>query len=249
MPEKDHPHYEAMLRLRLKQKLTLKEIGRLFGVTGQRVHQILGNTGRVSDDKLREEIMSFPASMSNVQVAKKLGVARSTVDRHRSRTFFIAEGGNARTSTKAKRYVAKRLRQAGFAVKVLPRKHKHDLLIDGYVPVAVIGCTTPAEPPSRKTVSPLWRFNVRAKYGAFVLCLTGDNDIFVIPRTAVPRKKEELCFCFPTLRPTMGKYQKYHERFDLLRQAAATVRNTEIRISGNPKELISKRELYTREPA
>lgn len=62
---------------------TLEEIGEWFGVSRQRVHQIIGNTGEASFEYTKEQINRMPDWMTTKEISVRLGVHRGTVKRYR----------------------------------------------------------------------------------------------------------------------------------------------------------------------
>ena len=75
-----HPHYEEMVRLRFEEKWTIQKIGDNFGLSRERVRQIIGNTKRPDScadrvDRNRAAIMRLWIEGKNFrQISQETGV-------------------------------------------------------------------------------------------------------------------------------------------------------------------------------
>lgn len=218
MPNPNDPRYDRMLELRLVEGLSLKLIARKFGLTRERVRQIIGNTGHVASDFRKEAINNYPPTVTNQQVAKELGLSVSTIISYRApNSFYLFDSGNREGHTKSILYVGKKLVAAGHKVEYLPSSTTNDLLVNGRYRVCVRHTNVEKDAPSMRNQSPVWQFSfVGTDEAHFVCCVIKYNEIFVIPRTTFPRGRESVAFAYPTLRPSMSKVVPYLNKFELL---------------------------------
>lgn len=83
---------QEMKELRFSEGWTLQRIADHYDITRERVRQILGNTGRISNrrtDKLTDgEFLAQTAHMSNAELAELLGLAEKTVANYRPKKLI-----------------------------------------------------------------------------------------------------------------------------------------------------------------
>lgn len=216
---------KEMMKLR-QQGWTLKSIGKKFGVSAQAVHSVIGNTGeihhKVRMDRIRKTVLSHP-DKNNDQVSSIVGVSPSAVRRIRAgkqRYKLDSYSSATQRGIKWENWAICLLKSKGFDVTGLPYQQPFDLLVNGWR-VDVKSCEQPLAAPSlHKYLSPKWSFHVGAIDKRadcdFYLCITGNKDVFVIPSGEVGDNKK-LQFCYPTKRPEIGKYQRYHNAYHLLK--------------------------------
>lgn len=214
---------QEMRRLRHVEKWSVEEIAALFGVSRQRAHQIVGNSGykNYKSERITQIIQARGSLESNDEIAESLGLHQSTVSNRRRYIYHAVKPGdtNTRRHDDCKRWVKRVLERLGHEVVLQPLWHPFDMLLDGKVRVSVALSGTERRPPSQKLVSPGWAFNLTRALDEndFLLAVTAYKDVFVIPTSVLPRRKGNIIFCYPSLRESMGKYQQYHERYDLLK--------------------------------
>jgi hypothetical protein len=209
--------------------LSLGEIGSKFGgLSRERVRQIIGNTGNIPlssrTDKV-ERIRSSDYIQTNHDVADTLGISVSTVGKYRvGLPKRIANDKSAgRIGQVWEEWAVGILSDMGMKCEVMPPKNSgYDLIVNGWR-VDVKACLTPKKSPSimDKVINPAYRFGVNKPIGEargdFYLFIIADTkEVFVVPHDVVPPGTEQVVFCWPTARPSIGKYQKFHNRFDLL---------------------------------
>lgn len=212
-------HKEEMLELRHEYLWTLEEIGNEFGVTRERVRQIIGNTGEgFKSRRIKEEINRYP-NKSNKEIADLLGIAGSTVSRYRETRSPIRGNSNRARGWKWRLWAERKLSKLGFDAELVPRGQGYDILVNGSIRVTVRFCGSQWDPPSHFGTNPYWTFrNIDAKRATtdFFMLVTKNEDVFIVAKNSIPRNQEEIIFAYPTDRPEIGKYQQYHERYDLL---------------------------------
>lgn len=209
---------QRMRHMREVELMTLKEIADEFGISKQRVHQLIGNTGSgVKHERLRKLVIPHP-DKTNAALAKELGIQPNTVRGLRADRYYNLSPRNKgfeghQVGIEA---VANKLILLGMAVRLMPHREAHDILVNDCHRVCVSYGRVPRHSPSNLCVSPQWGFSVEHKETDFYAFVTVDLDMFIVPITAIPRKMKLVAFCWPTLRPTIGKFQRWHSRFDLL---------------------------------
>ena len=203
---------------------TLQEIADKYKLSRERVRQIVGNSNyKSAKTKRLKKAIRAPESdaMTNDELAKKLGVNTHTVSSHRGdRRHAIKRGSKVvNNGIDAEVWLRDKLTSLGFSAVLMPYGHKYDMLVNESVRVDVKKATKTWNPPSMAgKIGKAWRFAINNGHDDcdLFICITGKNDIFIIPSTVIPKKQRHIVFCFPTKRPQLGKYQKYHNRFDLI---------------------------------
>lgn len=222
---------EKMMRLRFGERMSLAEIGQEFGVSRERVRQIIGNSGRVLSEAIRERNEEIENSISTTPaLAKKYGLSEGHISGIRSGKYHMIAGGNARKGEIVERHVSWVLSENGIDNELMPTGHPFDILALDEVRIDVKGAFTTSE--TSNCVSPLWHFhmgkNRRGKYCDVFICVIWDTkEYFIIPDSALKRSQTDIYFCWPTKRPTMGKYQKYLNRWDLITGATNDKKQSE----------------------
>lgn len=224
-----------MRELRFERKLSLQAIGDMYGVSRERVRQLIGNSGKryggfnsqhEDAKKRRVAIRSYP-HLTNAELSAELKISVQTIVKHRSNTRHAIDSNNLATMVgiQYEELASTVLTEEGMPNKLMPFLHPFDILTDLGVRIDVKGATrTINNTPSRKKrgglLSPMWRFQIRTNVKVacdFFLCCIPSGEIFVIPAKSVPRAKF-IHFCYPTLRPEIGKYQKYLNAFHLIKE-------------------------------
>lgn len=223
---------EKMMQLRFDERLTLAEIGQEFGISRERVRQIIGNTGYVLSEVLEERNEEIRSSISATPaLAKKYGLSEGRVSVIRSgRNYHLIASGNRRKGEIAERYVNWALNKNGISNELMPTGHPFDILALDKVRIDVKGAFTASK--TKDYASPLWRFHIgknrRGKYCDMFICVIWDTkECFIIPDSVLKRDQGNIYFCWPTKRPTMGKYQKYLNRWDLITGATNDKKQSE----------------------
>lgn len=197
----------------------MEEIAQRFDITRERVRQIVGNVDNVNFATIRKtaKARQLP-ELTNEELANKLGVTETTVSKYRSGMRHAVKRGKSSVYVhyQAEEKAIELLEKRGFVVQAQPIKEKFNLLVNRWAKVQVVVASNPNDPPSSNLISPQWKFAVREGDWDFMFCITGEDDVFIIPRTAIPRNFSNLAFCYPTQRPTLGKYQIYKDQYDQL---------------------------------
>jgi transcriptional regulator with XRE-family HTH domain len=216
-----------MTYLRHERRWSLQRIGDRYGISRERVRQIIGNTGKgiieTSSDILTPEFLASVDDLTNDQVAEAIGYSNATISKYRSGRRHAIKPGNQTVNVglEMEEVAAKMLQENGIAYQFMGYGHPFDILLDNSkrVDVKSSGSNGKTNP---KIKSPQYKFRVqlgdKRNDADFYLCITTDTlDAFVIPSSQVPTTTEQIQMCWPTTRPAMSKYSQYHNRWDLLK--------------------------------
>lgn len=224
---RDRERVKEMRRLR-DNGATIAAIGEIFGVSRERVRQLIGNTGRKSDEIIRLErqrIIDTNRDLTTPELEAKMGIK---ISGHGKRNYHhpIAGDNSCSRGNIAETMAAELLRKHGFGVELMPLHHPFDILVNGSIRVDVKAASNPSKSPSiiSRTISPMWRFrvkqNTRHKCDFYFLLIAETQDVFIVPSKDVPDKRDTLAFCYPTERPELAKWQNYHDAYDLIEEKA-----------------------------
>lgn len=219
---------KEMTELRFQKFWTLQQIADKYNLSRERVRQLIGNTGYGFQSAQTELKIVGNEEKTNPELAESLDLSVATIHQYRKGTRYkIAgdENGSLKVGIRWENWAAKKLGERGFDVELMPYGHKFDILLNGNLRIDVKVCLTKRDAPSLRIKSPSWRFHVASGEKRddcdFYYCITKNEDVFVIPSSMIPENQSQLVFCFPTLRPSLGKYQKYHEAYYLLEASPA----------------------------
>ena len=224
-----------MLRLRFEEKWTLSEIGELFGVTKERVRQIIGNTGgKDRKRKIKPEILARNESilssteLTNQELSDKFGISKTRIGVIRGKTrHAIEENCNSKYGADAENVVASKLTVLGFKTELMPHKHPFDILIENFVRVDVKSTYK----QRRKNKTYLYysfsvRKNSRQKCDFYVCYIHPLDKFFVIPALEIPPQRSMITVSYPP-KKREGRYIQYLDRFDLLWEFIKTCKPNE----------------------
>jgi hypothetical protein len=226
---------EDMLDLRLNKRLTLKEIGNIYGISRERVRQIIGNSRIVTHwsielkvatekrakqraeekQKRIDDIKKYITSPNKV-VIEALGRSNGFIADWRNKLGVIYPKNTRRFGREGEALVSKILSNNGVTNKLMGQNHPFDILLGTEKRVEVKYAQKPHG--VRKNT---WSFcikNNRKNYD-FMILLTGNKDVFIIPKSELPTSNC-MSLCWPYSKNVQGrsqrKYSKYIGRFDLL---------------------------------
>lgn len=224
MTTRDVSGTNEMIQLR-QNDWTLQEIADKFGISRERVRQRIGNTGfQATQSRVKKNRSMYEQfkHLSNSALQKVLGI--KTINNYRDDTRHAIDGGSLQVGTESEVTVSKKLHDLGFKNELMPHFHPFDILLDNGITVDVKS----SDPmTSSKTISPCYTFNtkkaVKGNYCDFlILYLRDAKECFVVP---MKEAGNIIRFCFPegSLRTNnkVSKWLKYHNRFDLLKEATA----------------------------
>ena len=177
--------------------LTLQAIASRYNISRERVRQIIDSSVK------RWEYTTAPIPHTKQQPG------------------YVACGGPVLVGITGEIEVKCVLERNGYIIHRMPVGHPFDLLCNDVVRIDVKSAYRRFSPPSRGTVSPCYSFHVgykdkRRKCDLIVLFIAETNDVFIIPQKNIKLQTNKMSFVWPTLRPELSKWQKYHNRFDLI---------------------------------
>lgn len=199
---------------------TLQEIADLYGASRERVRQVIGNTGRdFLKNRTIEMMKGVDFSDWTVKDIPSQGL-RSIWRRELYKHHHSVVGGMAKIGNDAEKRARALLENNDIACELMPLGSPFDILCNNGLRIDVKTTTKPfTNYPG--LVSPKWRFKVGAgKRGQtdFYMCITSNEDIFIIPSIVVPQHWEQLQFCWPALSPSKGRFSQYKDAYRLLRK-------------------------------
>lgn len=212
---------KEMLRLRYAELWTLKEIGDKYGITRERVRQIVGSSGYKSakSERLKKEIRAH-IDKTNNELAEEMELAVSTIIKYRGgQRHKLEPGSPAAIGAMHERIAKELLVQNGFVAELMPHNHPFDILVNGIIKIDVKSSPNEWNPPSikKRKKSNAWQFNIRnvsTDSCDFIFCITGNDGHFIIPPAVIPKRSDNLIIFYPASKRT--KYEQYLNRFDLL---------------------------------
>jgi len=218
-----------MLSLRFDYGWTLRAIGNKYGMSRERIRQIIGNTGFIakkrSDILKNEQFLKSTAYLTNRELAKALNLKSSSIIRYRGNIRHAIEPSNKNTKTAfdSEILASALLQNHGIKNKLMNFQHSYDILALDFIRIDVKLANTPKSSPSRSTISPSWRFRVRKgekrNTTDFYFCVIGPTEeVFIIPADKVPKNMANIVFCWPTTRPELSKWQHYLNAYYLIKE-------------------------------
>lgn len=200
-------------RLRFVENWTLQMIADKYGVSRERVRQILGNTGTGFINEFHRKLVT-QYSLTNNRVSEITGLHTSTIMKYRKGMRHDIEGGTVKAGMDIEDYVSESLTKMGITNELKSHHHPFDIeLLDG------TRIDVKSSAPLKNFPKNTYNFHPPGKekgeYADFYVCVTSDTkDIFVIPFHEI-KKGTPIRFCFPPKKKG-SKWHKFHNRFDLL---------------------------------
>jgi len=211
-----------MKRLRIKNGWTLQEIGNKYGITRERVRQIVGPTTATSHRKRlenRKKVILSQPDKTNKDLANELGLSEDIIMRLRS---------NVRHAIKMTYYPTR----IGFiweewSHNYLLKNNIQNELQNFNAPYDIVALNnvfidvkvaTKSSPTSPGIKSPQYRFSPNTNHNKadiYLLIIAPTKDIFIVPANKI-ENMDLVAFCWPTLRPDISKMAQYHNRLDLI---------------------------------
>ena len=208
--------------MRFDSGFTLQEIGDKFDLSRERVRQILGNTGHLSSEYRIKQIKEAPPDISNQGLGDSLGVGSLYVGRLREGWHIIDGVSGAAAGNGWEKWASNILTERGYTVELQPLGSHFDILLNELIKIDVKSSSA-LMPPSLvgRSINPRYTFHTRKCLERepidIYFCIANETkDVFIIPYCDLPMPKMSMQFTWPTARPKIGKYQKYHNRYDLL---------------------------------
>ena len=218
--EAQYARNKEMLRLRNKKQMSLQEIASIYGITRERVRQIIGNTGRDIQKyktERRNRSIREATQKTNNQLAEETGLPAWIITKARGGTHHAVEPDSLiGRGQEAEHFVADKLSELGIANELMPLKRPFDILVRGELRIDVKHARGTVK-TSPKIKSPQYCFRDNKKGGGcdfFVCVIWETKDCYIIPARLM---KPFLYICHPSMRPTLAKYTAYLNAWDLLK--------------------------------
>lgn len=212
-----------MVRLRFEESKTLQEIANVYGISRERVRQIIGNSG--SGYKLRrnrKKILSHP-ELTNDELSEYTGISVNVISTHRAmagQRHTIKDGGHLKSGTEGEIIVSDKLRELGIEHKLMGHMHKFDIILKNGKRIDVKTADSAIKPPSQHGGAyynfriTKFRSGQESYADFFILLIKPENKFYVIPENEIA--KSYLRITQSPLKKEKLKYDKYINRFDLL---------------------------------
>jgi len=213
---------DEIRRLRFDEGWTNTRIGEKFGISRERVRQIIGNTGNLAHkmrmDSRSDYILSQPHK-TNGELSEELGVGRATISGERSHVRHAIEFGTdaARTGFAWEEWAHDYLFQNGIDNVLQNFRAPYDIIALDNVFIDVKVATKPCQTsPFLKSTQYHFQPNNRHNEADIYMLIIGPTeDVFIVPAKKI-ENMGHVYFCWPSKRPEIGKLQKYHNRLDLI---------------------------------
>lgn len=211
---------QEMSRMRHEKLMSLQEIANQFGITHERVRQIIGNTGKeiLKMRKTKRDASLRNATWkTNAQLVAETGLSEWVISNARKGTHHAVEPNSMiGRGQEAEHYVSNKLNELDIENDLMPIGHSFDILIKNGLRIDVKHARKTVK--TRPTIrSPQYHFADK-KNGKdcdyFVCVIWETKDCYIIPAHLM---KAHLYICLPSLRPELAKYSQYLNAWELLR--------------------------------
>ena len=219
MLTKDHARIETMKYLRDVGGKTLQEIADIYGVSRERIRQIIGNTGLVAGKMKFEKRVNFissHANLTNSQISEEIGLPKTQVAHYRFGARHKLSDGAVKRGAEAEDYISNILDANNINHKLMPHHNRFDILLENGKRVDVKAAYKIGNSPSLYR----GRYNFKImdiEQADYYICIIMETkDIFIIPASEIPKNSYKVAFPWPP-KNKRSKYKKYHNNFDLLK--------------------------------
>ena len=209
---------KKIIDLRVNKKWTLDKIGIFFGVSRQRIEQIVGNTDNIKTKAFR---IKKAVELQDLDVTKTTQEIKEITGRYSVNWFGLrhpASSGNAKLGYDAEEFVSKVLTDNGIPNK-LTNSRPIDIILDNGLKLEVKSRSKsqPTKTSKNFYYFPLIRDVVKGTADFYILVI--NEDCFVIPSSDVPGHGG-IGFVWPKTTSKQGRFSnwtEYHNRVDLLK--------------------------------
>lgn len=206
---------ETMKKLRLEQGMSNTDIADMYGISRERVRQIVGNTGRMFRNEWTKELAT-DYDLSLVDDIKTLPGTQRVWKSLWGKFRHKAKGGHIEIGQTYEAKASELLKSMGISNKLMPTHHPFDILLDTGVRIDVKRSEFDVSSlQTQKCVSPTYPI-ANMKYGKdcdFFFVFVPDA-IFIIPASEV--STDRIRICYPQMGRKPSKWNQYKDRFDLL---------------------------------
>ena len=213
---------KKITELRITEKWTLDKIGIFFGMSRQRVEQIVS---RENIDKIKTKAFRIKKAveLQDLDVTKTTQEIKEITGRYSVNWFGLrhpASSGNAKLGYDAEEFVSKVLTENGIPNK-LTSSRPIDIILDNGLKLEIKSRSKsqPTKTSKNFYYFPLIRDVVKGNADFYILVI--NEDCFVIPSNDVP-SHGGIGFVWPKTISKQGRFSnwtEYHNRFDLLKEA------------------------------
>jgi predicted DNA-binding protein YlxM (UPF0122 family) len=208
-----------------KEGYTLQEIGDQYGVSRERVRQIVQSKEYINGSDVRKKravdlygnVSGMP-KRKQIERAKTLRMSVSVVKLLRKGKRTKIEGGWGKKGQEIEEMISDLLTSQGVNNTLMPCGHPFDILTSDGKRIDVKGNYTYF---SEDRVSPMYKIKIRKRMKGsfcdfFILYIAQKNDIYVIPDNAISGVDFMYISC-PSVYKTYPRWEQYKNRFDLLK--------------------------------
>lgn len=215
---------DDMLAMRYKG-MTLQVIGAAYGISRQRVRQLIGNTGRTFRSEVLISRVEEDPSANPEDICDEMGMDRRSlyrlgipIPRHE------AAGGMLRKGQLGELIVSGKLSYMGIENELMPNRNPYSILTASGIRVDVRTAYHYVKAPSivGKSNTHMYKFRVWRKgrehdFADFIVCYIYPlHKSYVIPVSYV-HGSENIAISYPILRNEVSKWARWEENFDLLK--------------------------------
>ena len=211
---------DEIRRLRYKEGMTPIEIAERFGVSRERVRQIVGNSGRLRHLVLKDnEWMIANLHKTNREIADELGICKQNLSKYRGKYRHAVKSDSCvGTGIKWEEKISVRLSDMGIENELMPYRHPFDILAHGKVRIDVKASHGLKTPTNKGIRSPQYFFNIRKVEAAdiFVFVMIPIGEVFVVPANYLHGRCISVAICWPSKHLKGSKFARFHEAWDLI---------------------------------
>lgn len=153
-----------MKRMRFEDCATLKVIGDRYGISHQRVRQLVGPTPKGMGISWTKELIAQTdiSDMTRADIDDLPGVNQIWLKHFAKNRHGIKPGDSGIfKGTETEKLVSELLIENGIAHRLMPHMHPFDILLDNGIKIDVKGASTKQHPRSQKT--PFYGIEIRKK--------------------------------------------------------------------------------------
>lgn len=215
---------DDILRMRFELKMRLSEIAAIYGISRERVRQIIGmNTGYMSLGKYgktleNEQWLEQTKSLTNKQVGEIVGINTDRVSEYRSGIRHAVEERFA-VGAEYQEKISEKLQQFGIENTLSPMMKVPHIVTRGGLGI-VVRVALPIWKTSPKMRSPQYRFLTKIRHGVdfFVFVARDVEAYFIVPASRVKEDMDYVIFAYPTMieNRLADPWQGYQNRWDLI---------------------------------
>lgn len=231
MAKADYERNQEMWRLRHIEGWSLPAIGKKFGVSRERVRQIIGNTGKFFRREWTEKIKSsgrYSLQHYHFSEIKHLPGVSKVWQEDWSSHRHDSKGGYVRVGQEFEELAYSILKENGIDGTLMPNRFPYSILTDKGVKIDVhVGNTNTALFKSQHNTTPTWRVpNIRYENDFdFLMAFIPEGygyTYFVIPHEFLSsiKRTNNIRIPWPKISEDYyhSKWHQFHKRIDLIKE-------------------------------